>query len=319
MPSRAMDEAIALFLTRRERRGQVPPTLDQLRDAYSPSGRKHPVPDDVSVTEVRAGGVPAHWLTPPGSDPARVLLYLHGGGYRLGSIRSHGELAARLGRASRSRVLLPEYRLAPEHPFPAAVQDVVAAWRWLVQQPIDLSWLAVAGDSAGGGLVLALLTILRDAGEVLPRAAVLLSPWTDLSRSGASMVLRAPDDPILTPGLVTDLAQDYLAGSDPRAPLASPLFASLKGLPPLLIQTGGAEVLRSDSTRLAEAATAVGVEVSLQLSEHLLSEHARHPRSSTRNAGDRSVPLPQTSHSRSPTADRRRWPGRSSAQPSGSV
>ena len=212
------------------------------------------MPDDVLVTDVTAGGVPAHWLDAPGADAGRVLLFLHGGGFELGSVRSDGELAARLGRASGMRVLFPEYRLAPEHPFPAAIDDVLAAWRWLrTDQGLSAESMAVAGDSAGGGLAVALLVATRDAGEALPAAAALMSPTVDLTSSGASMTERADQDPISTPAMLRQFAADYLAGADPKTPLASPLFASLSGLPPLLVQVGTADLLLSDSERLASS------------------------------------------------------------------
>jgi monoterpene epsilon-lactone hydrolase len=148
-----------------------PPTLAETRAAFVPGDRLHPVPNDVLMREVTAGGVPAHWLDAPGADAGRVLLFLHGGGFELGSVRSDGELAARLGRASGMRVLFPEYRLAPEHPFPAAIDDVLAAWRWLrTDQGLSASSMVVAGDSAGGGLAVALLVATRDAGEAVPAA-----------------------------------------------------------------------------------------------------------------------------------------------------
>jgi monoterpene epsilon-lactone hydrolase len=246
--------------------GEAPPTLAERRATFAPGGRPHPVPDDVRVTEVSAGRVPAHWLAAPGVDPGRVLLFLHGGGFEFGSVASDGELAARLGRASGMRVLFPEYRLAPEHPFPAAVDDVLAVWRWLRTDPgLDAESVAVAGDSAGGGLALSLLVAARDAGEDLPAAAVLMSPTVDLTSSGASMTERAGQDPVSTPALLRELAAAYLGGADPRTPLASPLFASLAGLPPLLVLVGTADVLLSDSERLAAAATAAGVDVTLHV------------------------------------------------------
>jgi epsilon-lactone hydrolase len=267
MPSQAMQDSInALRDRQRASAGQAPPTLDERRATFTPGDRLHPVPDDVLVTEVDAGGVPAHWLAAPGTDAGRALLFLHGGGYELGSVHSDGELAARLGRASGMRVLFPEYRLAPEHPFPAAIDDVLAAWRWLrADQDLGATSLAVAGDSAGGGLAVALLVATRDAGEALPAAAVLMSPTVDLTSSGASMTERADQDPISTPAMLRQFAADYLAGADPKTPLASPLFASLAGLPPLLIQVGTADLLLSDSERLAAAATQAGVDVTLEI------------------------------------------------------
>jgi monoterpene epsilon-lactone hydrolase len=219
---------------------------------------------------VTAGGVPAHWLAAPGAEAGRVLLFLHGGGFELGSLRSDGELAARLGRASGMRVLFPEYRLAPEHPFPAAIDDVLAAWRWLrAGEGLSARSIAVAGDSAGGGLAVALLVAARDAGEELPAAAVLMSPTVDLTGSGASMTERADQDPLSTPAMLRQFAAGYLAGADPATPLASPLFATLTGLPPLLIQVGTADLLLSDSERLADAAGRAGVDVSLHVGEGL--------------------------------------------------
>ena len=271
MPSQAMQDSIdALRDRRKASAGQVPPTLEELRAAFVPGDRLHPVPVDVRVSEVSAGGVPAHWLAAPGTGAGRVLLFLHGGGYELGSVRSDGELAARLGRASGMRVLFPEYRLAPEHPFPAAIDDVLAAWRWLrAGQGVSASSIAVAGDSAGGGLAVALLVAARDAGEALPAAAVLMSPTVDLTSSGASMTERADQDPISTPAMLRQFASDYLAGTDPKTPLASPLFAALSGLPPLLIQVGTADLLLSDSERLAAAAAKAGVDVTLEIGEGL--------------------------------------------------
>jgi monoterpene epsilon-lactone hydrolase len=271
MLSQEMQDVIAALRERQKASAnQAPPTLQESRASFAPAGRLHPVPSDVSVSEVTAGGVPAHWLAAPGADSDRVLLFLHGGGYELGSLRSDGELAARLGRASGMRVLFPEYRLAPGHPFPAAIDDVLAAWRWLrTDQHMSATSIAVAGDSAGGGLAVALLVATRDAGEPLPAAAVLMSPTVDLTGSGASMTERADDDPISTPAMLGLFASDYLGGAEPATPLASPLFASLSELPPLLVQVGTADLLLSDSERLATAAAEAGVDVTLEIGEGL--------------------------------------------------
>jgi monoterpene epsilon-lactone hydrolase len=271
MPSPAMQDAIDAFRHGQNAgAGRAAPPLDERRAAFAPAGRVHPVPEDVRVTEVIANGVPAHWLVAPGADTGQVLLFLHGGGYALGSLRSDGELAARLGRAAGMRVLFPEYRLAPEHRFPAAIDDVLSAWRWLrADEGLGAHSIAVAGASAGGGLGVALLVATRDAGDALPAAAVLMSPTVDLTSSGASMTERADQDPISTPAMLRQFAADYLAGADPKTPLASPLFASLSGLPPLLVQVGTADVLFSDSERLAAAATKAGVDVTLQIGEGL--------------------------------------------------
>src|SRR5690348_6966480 len=188
-----------------------------------PAGRLHPVPDDVMVTEVTAGGVPAHWLATPGADTGRVLMFLHGGGFQMGSLRSDGELAARLGRAAGMRVLFLEYRLAPEDPFPAAIDDALTAWHWLrTSQDLSAASIAVAGDSAGGGLAAALLVAVRDAGQPLPAAAVLMSPTVDLTSSGASMTQRADQDPASTPALLFQPAPDYMAGANPSTTRPAP-------------------------------------------------------------------------------------------------
>jgi monoterpene epsilon-lactone hydrolase len=270
MPSQAMQDSIdAIRKQQQASAGQPPPTVDEWRAAFAPAGRIHPLPDDVRVTGVDAGGVFAHWLDAPGADAERVLLFLHGGGFELGSLRSDGELAARLGRASGMRVLFPEYRLAPEHPFPAAVDDVLAVWRWLRAEGQGARSIAVAGDSAGGGLAVSLLVAARDAGQELPAAGVLMSPTVDLTSSGASMTERVDQDPFSTPEMLRRFAAQYLAGADPRTPLASPLFASLSGLPPLLILVGTADLLLSDSERLAAEAAEAGVDVTLEVGEGL--------------------------------------------------
>jgi monoterpene epsilon-lactone hydrolase len=271
MPSPAMQDVLDLLRKQQQTAaGQPPPSLAERRATFAPAGRPHPVPDDVRVSEGPAGGVPAHWLDAPGVDPGRVLVFLHGGGFEFGSVASDGELAARLGRAAGMRVLFPEYRLAPEHPFPAALDDVRAVWDWLrTDQGLSADSIAVAGDSAGGGLSVSLLVALRDAGEAEPAAAVLMSPTVDLTSSGASMTERAGQDPISTPALLQELAAAYLGGADPRTPLASPLFAPLAGLPPLLVLVGTADVLLSDSQRLAAAAAEAGVDVTLHVGEGL--------------------------------------------------
>jgi monoterpene epsilon-lactone hydrolase len=271
MPSQAMQDVMEALKERQRASAKEPSaTLAEARAAFAPAGPVHPIPDDVVVTEVTAGGVSAHWLDAPGVSADRALLFLHGGGFQFGSLRSDGELAARLGRASGMRVLFPEYRLAPEHPFPAAIDDVLAVWTWLrTDQQFGTQSLAVAGDSAGGGLAVALLVATRDAGEALPSAAVLMSPTVDLTNSGSSMTDRADQDPISTPALLQQLASDYLAGVDPKSRLASPLFADLAGLPPLLIEVGTADLLLSDSERLAKAATDAGVDVVLEIGEGL--------------------------------------------------
>ncbi|MBI5768074.1 MAG: alpha/beta hydrolase [Verrucomicrobia bacterium] len=217
------------------------------------------------ATPIDAGGVPAEWIVAPGVSSDRVIYFLHGGGYVIGSVSTHRDCIERLSLAANARVLAPEYRLGPEHPFPAAVEDALAAYRWLLAQGVNPRRFAICGDSAGGGLSLATLVQARAAGLVLPAATALMCPWIDLECTGSTMATNAATDPMVQkPGLL-GMAQMYLAGNDPRAPLASPLHADLAGLPPLLIQAGGAESLLDDSLRLAAKAKAAGVEVALEV------------------------------------------------------
>ena len=228
-----------------------------------------PPPADVRYEPIDAGAVPAEWTAAPGARSDRALVYLHGGGYCLGSIATHRSLVARVSRETGMRVLSVGYRLAPEHPHPAAVEDAVAAYRFVLGQGLAPAQVALAGDSAGGGLVVAALLAARDAGLPLPAAGAGISPWLDLTLSGASMRSKAPEDPMLTPDDLRMFAEAY-AGASLRAATASPLFADLAGLPPLLLQVGSAEVLLDDSTRFTEAARKSGVEVSLRVWDDMI-------------------------------------------------
>jgi acetyl esterase/lipase len=229
-----------------------------------------PALDGTETLATEAGGVPAEWVSAPGADPDRVLLYLHGGGYCIGSIATHRSLVARLSAASGARVLNVDYRLAPENPFPAAVDDGVAAYRWLLGEGADPSRVAIGGDSAGGGLTAATLLALRDAGERLPAAGVLLSPWTDLTFSGESHRTRADEDPMVGVDGLRLMADAYRGSEDAEHPLVSPLLADLTGLPALLIQVGTAEVLLDDATSLAKRAEAADVAVSLEVWDEMI-------------------------------------------------
>jgi monoterpene epsilon-lactone hydrolase len=224
------------------------------------------IPEDVRCEPVDAGGVPAEWITTTGVVNNRVILYLHGGGYVAGSIKTHRDLAARISRVSKARVLIINYRLAPEHIFPAAIEDATAAYRWLIStEKITPNNLIVAGDSAGGGLTIACLLKLREMRVALPAAAICLSPWTDLANTGESLKNKAKIDPFVTPEELEFDAKQYLGDEDPRNPLASPLYANLQGLPPSLIHVGGREILLDDSVRFAERAKAAGVDVKLEI------------------------------------------------------
>lgn len=214
---------------------------------------------------LEAGGVPAEWVVPPAAGPERVIFYLHGGSYNSGSIQSHRSLVANIANAAKARALVVEYRLAPEHRFPAALEDAVQAYHWLISTGVSHSQVVFAGDSAGGGLLLALLVFLRDHEDPLPVGGVCLSPWTDLTCQGESCTQNARKDFLLHAGQLRQSAALYLAGADPKDPLASPLYADLKGLPPLLIQIGSDELILSDATRLADRARNAGVPISLEV------------------------------------------------------
>jgi len=219
----------------------------------------------VKKQNVSAGGVDAEWLDGPGARADHVVLYLHGGGYVLGSVNSHRDMIARLSAASAARALALNYRLAPEHPFPAAVDDAVSAYRFVLAQGIAPGRIAIAGDSAGGGLAAATLLAIRDQKLPLPAAGVLLSPWVDMEGIGESMNGGVSDDPMVAKHLIASMAPPYLNGADPRTPLAAPLYADLRGLPPLLIQVGRRETLLDDSTRFAQRARQAGVDLTLEV------------------------------------------------------
>jgi len=219
------------------------------------------IAQDVRYEPIDADGIAAEYVSTPESVKKRVVYYLHGGGYWGGSINTHREIASRLARAAKARVLLIDYRLAPENPFPAAVEDAVAGYRWLLSTGISPAGVIIAGDSAGGGLTMATLVALKDAGEPLPAAAFCVSPWVDLECTGKSLDSKADADPALNRDNLTYVSRLYLGETDPRTPLASPIYADLAGLPPLLIQVGTAEVLYDDATRLADKAEADGVVV----------------------------------------------------------
>jgi len=246
------------------------PTVQETRANFEQMASLFPVAADVKCEPVNAGGVKSEWVTAPGADAGRAVLYLHGGGYVIGSINTHRDLAARISRAAKARVLLIDYRLAPEHPFPAAIEDSVAAYRWMLSTGLKPSRIAVAGDSAGGGLTVATLVAIRDAKLPLPAAGVPMSPWVDMEGLGDSMKSKAAADPMVQKDGLLEMAKAYLGGKDPRTPLAAPLYADLAGLPPLLIQVGTAETLLDDSTRLAERARKAGVKVTLEPWENMV-------------------------------------------------
>jgi len=237
------------------------------RENLDSLGQKFKTGFDLKSKPVVVGGVPAERIVPSGALTNRVILYLHGGGYSRGSITSHRTLAANIANAASARAFVINYRLASENPYPAALEDAMIAYRWLLTNHISPNQIAVAGDSAGGGLTLSLLVALRDAGDPLPAAAVCLSPFTDLAVTGESFSTKADVEFILDPEEVRESAKLYLGDASPYTPLASPLYADLKNLPPILIQVGKDEILLSDSSRFAERAEAAGNDIRLEIWE----------------------------------------------------
>jgi epsilon-lactone hydrolase len=219
----------------------------------------------VTCGRVSAGGVDGEWISPANAPEDKAILYFHGGGFRIGSVDSHRGLIAQIALASGCRVLAVNYRLAPEHRFPAALDDALAAYDWMLGGGLNPASIAFSGDSAGGNLVLAAMLALRERALPLPAVAVLMSPWTDLAATGASYVNRAEVDPIHQRPMIVALAGNYLGDHDPRDPLASPLYADLGGLPPLLIQVGDRETVLDDSVMFADKARAAGVDVELEV------------------------------------------------------
>lgn len=255
-------DAIRALLSSKPR----PVGWQQRRQRIEEVGSVWPVAEDIALEGVEIDGMPGEWSIAPDSDASRVLLYFHGGGYCSGSILSHRRLVTEAGRSAKVRTLAIAYRLAPEHPFPAALDDAFSAWRFLRSSGIAAGHIAVGGDSAGGGLTVALINRLRDAGEQVPGCAWLISPWTDLTLSGATLATRDAVDPIIHKTYLAELADAYLPPDmDRRDARVSPLFADLGGLPPVLIQVGACETLLEDSTRFAAAAGAANVALTLQV------------------------------------------------------
>ncbi len=260
-------------------RAQIEPALTALRKLYrgrtsslavmrrtlDATSAVTPLPPGVTRTHVELAGRRAAWLHNPEGDEDRILLYLHGGGFVLGSIKTHSALAARLGQAGRARTLLLEYRLAPEHPFPAALEDATRAYEFLLEEGVSPRRIAVAGDSAGGGLALAALVSWRDASLPLPACCVLMSPWVDLSCSAPSLDTFGPSEPLVSRAWCEWAAHHYAADHDLLDPRISPLQATLEHLPPLLIQAGGHDGLLDDAIRLRERAEQAHVPTTYQV------------------------------------------------------
>ncbi len=261
-------DAIRALLTSKPR----PVGWAERRQRIDEIGSTWPVADDVRLEEVElGGGLPGEWSIVPGSDASRVLMFFHGGGYCSGSIVSHRRMVTEAGRAARMRTLAVDYRLAPEHPYPAAHEDAMTAWRFLRKQGIAARNIAVGGDSAGGNLTITLINRLRAAGEEQPACAWLASPWTDLTMTGASLETKATVDPLIHKAYLEELANAYAPPPlDRKDPLISPLFSDLGGFPSTLIQVGSSETLLDDAVRFARAAGLADVNVTLQVWPHMI-------------------------------------------------
>lgn len=239
----------------------------------------HPLalPEGTRIESVDVDGIPAEWISPAGADQERVVLFFHGGAYVLGSLTSHREFVARLSAAARVRSLQVGYRLAPEHVFPAALDDALTAYRWLLAHGTRPEHVILAGDSAGGGLSLALLQVVRDQHLPMPAGAVFFSPWTDLAGTVESRTTRNEADPIFSGSLINFLANFYAGTEEKHHPLLSPVYADLRGFPPLLIEVGNDEVLLDDALQLAEHARVAQVPVELTVWEgmwHVFQQYA---------------------------------------------
>ena len=255
-----------------------PEDYRQRRRDIDARGVQYGLAQDVSVEPVNANGVRAEWTSTPQADRNSALLYLHGGGFVIGSLDSHRHLVSEAGRAANAWALALDYRLAPEHPFPAAVDDSVSGYRFLLSRGYKPGRIAIAGDSAGGGLVVSAMIAIRDAGLPQPACGWCISPWVDLEATGETMSTKASTDPSVQQAGILDMARMYLNGADPRQPLAAPIYADLTGLAPLLVQVGAAETLLDDAIRLAKTAGAADVRVDLQIWPEMVHVwHLFHP------------------------------------------
>ena len=259
----------------------------QRRRDIDARGLQNRLPADVTVEPVTANGVKSEWTSTPDADRGKAVLFLHGGGYVIGSLDSHRHLAAESGRAARARTLAIDYRLAPEHPFPAAVDDSLAGYRFLLANGVSPGGITIAGDSAGGGLVVAAMLAIRGAGLQQPACGWAISPWVDMEAIGDSMHSKAATDPTVQKAGILEMAKHYLNGADPRSPLAAPIYADLRGLAPLLIQVGAAETLLDDAIRLAQVAGAADVAVDLQIWPEMI--HVWHSYYQQLAAGRRAI------------------------------
>lgn len=245
-------------------------TIAEMRSNFD-KGFSLPPHPTAQVTPIQAGGVAAELISVPQGNSDRIILYLHGGGFAMGSCQTYRRLAADLAEASNSNVLLIDYRLAPEHPYPAALEDTLTAYRWLIHSlRFSSDQVAIAGDSAGGNLVLAALVSLRDTGDELPASAILISPYCDQTQTSPTITTHAAVDPMVSPQLLDTVTQWYAPGADLKQPLISPLYADLSALPPLLIHVGAAEVLLDDSLQLARQVGLANGSIELKVWQNMI-------------------------------------------------
>ena len=259
--------ALDKFLRHKVKEKLTPDMTPEAARAFLEKAMKYmpALPKKTTVETLTIAGLPGEKISAPGADPSRAILHYHGGVYVMGSAATHRNMAAHLSAQAGAPVFLPEYRLAPEHPFPAAVEDACHAYGWMIEQGFSPDRIALCGDSAGGGLVLASMMALREEQGPMPAALATISAWTDLAATGASLVDNLHDDPMLNGEMVAPAAEIYLAGHNARDPLASPLYGNMEGLPPVLMMAGQSEVLRDDTTRMAEKLKAARVDVTVEL------------------------------------------------------
>lgn len=271
MRSAAMENIVTMMLaSSASRTDGSPMSVEDARSGYDALGQMLSPPPEATFEPIDLGGVPGAVVTTPSADPGRSIVYLHGGGYCIGSLTSHRAMVGHLAQHAKATVYAVDYRLAPEHPAPAALEDAVRAYRWVVEGVGSPTRTVIAGDSAGGGLTLATLLALRDGGGPLPAAGVLVSPWADLSQSGESMVSKAAEDPLVRAQDLDEWSRHYRGDVPAEDPRVSPLFGDLAGLPPLLIDVGTSEVLLDDARRVARRAITAGVDVTLTEGEELI-------------------------------------------------
>jgi acetyl esterase/lipase len=267
MPSKEFDNLIKLITSFPKKNAL---SFQERRADFEEQSKLIPVAKGTHTKTVQAGTIAAEWIIPGEASDSSVILYNHGGGYCVGSVNTHRSMASFIAKASKAKVMIIDYRLAPEYPFPAAIDDATNAYRWLLSNGSSPENIAIAGDSAGGGITVSMLVNLKKNDIPMPAAAVCLSPWVDLEMTGDSQKTKADLDVLIEKELLDKMAEAYVANADPKDPLVSPIYADLTGLPPMLIHAGTAEVLLDDARRLAERAEKAGVDVTLEIWDEMI-------------------------------------------------